>query len=350
MSDKEETDLKIDSTEIDPSEEALAAPKYEIFSYPADTTLKGYKEQWDKGQLVVPDFQREYIWDQVRASKLIESFLLGLPVPPVFLYRSADKKAFLVVDGQQRIRSAVDFQKGLFGEKKFRLKGVDEKWDGKTFAELDDADQFQLENAVLRAIVIQQTNPKDQASIFHIFERLNTGGVRLNPMEVRNCVSYSNFLKDIRKTNTNEAWRKIIGLDLPDKRFKDVELVLRVLALADKYENYEKPMKGFLNNYTAAMAETTAEKYLPALKDFAASAEFVLANLGEKPFHLRGRLNFSLLDAVLVSVMRNKKPKDFKKKFESLLQDPDFEASFTYNTSDESVLKFRIAKALKSLA
>ncbi len=254
------------------------------------------------------------------------------------------------MDGQQRIRSAVDFQKGLFGEKKFRLKGVDEKWDGKTFAELDDADQFQLENAVLRAIVIQQTNPKDQASIFHISERLNTGGVRLDPMEVRNCVSYSNFLKDIRKTNTNEAWRKIIGLDLPDKRFKDVELVLRVLALADKYENYEKPMKGFLNNYTAAMAETTAEKYLPALKDFAASAEFVLANLGEKPFHLRGRLNFSLLDAVLVSVMRNKKPKDFKKKFESLLQDPDFQASFTYNTSDEFALKFRIAKALKSLA
>src|SRR5579884_194462 len=143
------SELEYELTEDEPEDEGGPAPKYEIFSYPADTTLKGYLDQWNNGQLTVPAFQRDFVWDQTRASKLIESFLLGLPVPPVFLYKPSGSKEFWIVDGQQRIHSVVDYQKGVFGETRFRLRGVDQRWEGKTFADLDEADRFTIETAVL---------------------------------------------------------------------------------------------------------------------------------------------------------------------------------------------------------
>jgi hypothetical protein len=90
--------LEYEITEENEEDEALSPSSYEIFSYPADTTLKGYLDQWDKGQLFVPQFQRNFVWDQTRASKPIESFLVGLPVPPVFLYKPATTKSFWSTD------------------------------------------------------------------------------------------------------------------------------------------------------------------------------------------------------------------------------------------------------------
>ncbi|HIH8983294.1 TPA: DUF262 domain-containing protein [Serratia marcescens] len=84
---------------------------YQISSYPADITLKGYLDKWDGKQLIIPEFQRNYVWDQVKASKLVESFLLGLPVPGVFLYKNKGSNKLSVIDGQQRIISAIRFFK-----------------------------------------------------------------------------------------------------------------------------------------------------------------------------------------------------------------------------------------------
>jgi hypothetical protein len=347
------SDLDYERTEEEPEEEGGPAPKYEIFSYPADTTLKGYVDQWDNGQLMVPPFQRDFVWDQTRASKLIESFLLGLPVPPVFLYKPAGSKEFWIVDGQQRIHSVVDFQKGVFGESKFRLRGVDKRWEGKTFADLGEADRFTLETAVLRAIVIQQTNPADHSSIYHIFERLNTGGIRLNAMEVRQCVYFSDFLTELKKLNANPDWMKILGSKKPDKRLKDVELALRVIALYRDLEHYEKPMKQFLN--TCAIHFRSGEKPVSQAIIDERSAVFarfdeacarVVAELGERPFHLKGRLNFSALDAVMVAVMRNYPVEDLSTKFKALLAESQFIEDVSYNTSDEVVLQRRLALAL----
>jgi len=340
------SDLDFEETEEPEEKEAIPAPKYEIFSYPADTTLKGYLDQWKNDQLYVPPFQRNYVWDQTRASKLIESFLLGLPVPPAFLFKPTGGKQFWIIDGQQRIRSIVDFQKGIFGESKFRLKGVDSRWIGKTFDELDEGERFSLETAVLRAIVIQQTDPKDHSSIFHIFERLNTGGLRLNAMEVRQCVYQSNFLSSLKSLNDLSTWRDLLGLPKPDKRIKDVELLLRVVALYKDFEHYEKPMKGFLNS--------TALEFALVPNDSAASVELlkntielVRNSLGSRPFHLKGRLNYSALDATLVAAMRLKDIADFNDKFKKLIADPSFIEAVSFNTSDETVVKKRINLALK---
>lgn len=352
-----ETDeLEVEETEAGAEDDATPSPKYEIFSYPADTTLKGYLEQWNNGQLFIPEFQRDYVWDQTRASKLIESFMLGLPVPPTFLYKPAQSKAFWIIDGQQRIRSIVDFQKGTFGEAKFRLKGVDPRWVGKTFDDLSEEDRFSLETTVLRAVVIQQTHPADHSSIYHIFERLNTGGIRLNAMEVRQCVYASNFLGSLKDWNDDPQWKKMIGAGKADKRLRDRELLLRIIALYKDTENYEKPMKKFLNDCAVYFKiglekkiESVEQEILNIKERFLETCSLIVNELGEKPFHLRGRLNFSALDAVMVTMMRAGSIDDLPGKYQNLINDPEFQDDVSFNTSDESVLKRRFHKATQVL-
>lgn len=354
MLEEQTSELEYELTEQSDEEESLPPSNYEIFSYPADTTLKGYLDQWDNKQLYVPDFQRNYVWDQTRASKLVESFLVGLPVPPVFLYKPATTKSFWIIDGHQRIRSIVDFQKGVFGENRFRLKGVEKRWLGKTFSEFSESEQFEFETTVLRAVVIQQTNPKDNSSIYKIFERLNTGGLRLNAMEVRQCVNESNFLTKLKDLNELKEWRDLIGLEKPDKRLKDVELLLRIVSLYRALDSYEKPMKGFLNSCAEYFKEKTKENdfeeetnILKLLRDTIIAMH---SSLGDKPFHLRGRLNYSALDATVVAVMKTGTSTELKKQYESLVGNADFLKTASYDTSDESVLKKRFEYALEAFS
>lgn len=347
--DDEPSDLQVEVTDDDESE-PLPAPQHEIFSYPADTTLRGYLDQWNDKQLHVPPFQRNFIWDQTRASKLVESFLLGLPVPPVFLFKPIGTKNYWIIDGQQRILSVVYFQRGLFGEDKFRLKGVDVRWAGKSFEDLEEPQRFALQTSVLRAVVIQQTNPKDSESIYHIFERLNTGGLRLNAMEVRQCVHQSPFLDALKELNGNGAWRELLGLPKPDKRVKDVELLLRVAALFRKYEDYEKPMKGFLNDCAKEMKASQPSPAIATLiSELKTAIEAARAALGPRPFHLKGRLNYSALDATLVGIMRVHPADDLAQRYELLKEKPEFAKAVGFNTSDDAVVKERINLAIEVL-
>ena len=220
-------------TDLDPNEVAIDPPRslrrrnkdtisYEISSYPSDMTLQVYQGKWKAEQLLIPEFQREYVWDRTRASKLIESFLLGLPVPGVFLYKARSTNKLLVIDGQQRILSAVRFFEGRFGSRAFCLKNVNPKWEGKTFQELPERDQLQLQDAILRATIVQQIDPDDNSSVYHIFERLNTGSVRLSPMEIRRCVYAGPFSTLLEELNDDGCWRAIFGRDERDKRLRDV--------------------------------------------------------------------------------------------------------------------------------
>jgi uncharacterized protein with ParB-like and HNH nuclease domain len=107
---------------------------YELLTYPADFTLEVLVGKWKKKEIQIPKIQRKFVWTQAQASKLIESFLMGLPVPPIFFYQSRGDNNLLVVDGHQRLRSIAFFFSGLFGESgsgkkaaSFNLVGLDEK-------------------------------------------------------------------------------------------------------------------------------------------------------------------------------------------------------------------------------
>ncbi len=345
---------EIDETE-EPEEEEADVITYEIAHYPADYTLKSYLDKWDSKQLIIPEFQRNYVWGQVQASKLIESFLLGLPVPAVFLYKQRRTNRLIVIDGQQRIFSAIRYLKNQFEERIFRLRGVHVKWEGKTFEELDEPDRYQLVDTVLRAIVVQQLDPKDDTSIYQIFERLNTGGVNLNPMEIRKCVYLGDFFHLLEEMNKSEAWRRIIGKEKPDRRFRDLEFILRILALHDGWKKYAKPMKQFLNNYMIYANNLKASE----LKDFLSNrqekfekgCQYVFEQLGEKPFHLRGRLNYAVMDSAMSATFDaiDAGVGDFAERFSNLTKDSKYFENVTINTSDEKTVQERFSQAIDYL-
>lgn len=330
---------------------------YRIDYYPSDLTLKGYYDKWHAKHLLIPRFQREYVWDQVRASKLIESFLLGLPVPGVFLYRDEETKKLQVIDGQQRIMSIIRFFDGQFDQRPFRLKNVNKRWRDKTFQELMESEQLELHDSVLRATIVRQLDPEDNSSLYHVFERLNTGGVGLNTMEIRKCLYSGWFLSLLEELNRVPDWRKIVGRSQPDRRLRDIELVLRFIAMQECWERYEKPMKTFLNKYMAKKQSLPPEQRHMVRdrtrKIFEQTCCDVVRCLGEKPFHRRAAtLNPSLLDSVMVTVAaaRDQGITVTLTGYDTLLIDQEYiDAALTRSTSDTAMVRKRFQRAHKVL-
>ncbi|WP_268800136.1 DUF262 domain-containing protein [Pseudomonas huanghezhanensis] len=343
--------------EVDPTEdfdEDVETKVYQITSYPADFTLKGYLSKVDAAQIIVPEFQRKYVWDQKRASKLIESFLLGLPVPGVFLYKIKSSNKLSIIDGQQRILSSVRFFQNRFDEKIFRLNGVMPKWEGRTYDELDEPDKLLLDDTVLRATIVQQLDPADDSSIYHIFERLNTGGMNLNAMEIRRSVYQGKFANLLEELNENVHWRNIIARPKIDNRLRDVELILRILALQCNSETYEKPMKTYLNSFMASLGRMTESEQDDSLKnmkmDFERAVRIIDEQLGDKPFHLRGPMNYALLDSVYSAIANlDDEPDDLDLKFTNLKSSAAYLSAISVSTSDEKVVKIRFEEAAKYL-
>lgn len=346
----DETHLDVEA-EDDDSEVSLI---YDIASYPSDFTLSGIAQMWKDGDILIPDYQREFVWSIRQSSLLIDSFLCGLPVPPVFFYIDEDNKN-LVIDGQQRIMSIVFFLEGYFGRESthgkrqvFRLAGLDKKspYHNLSFSELEESDQRKLKQAVLRAVNIRQLNPVGEStSAFHIFERLNTGGTPLTPQEIRNCVFRGKLSTVLKELNKDSNWRKILGKAIFDKQQKDVEMVLRVFSLVGAVDKYEKPMKEFLNLAMKKHNKGDTKKVEKFSSRFPKVAELVVKNLGEKPFHLRGPLNASALDSimcVLIEDFNKIQESELNSRYKKLLNDSKFEDFTKLGTTDKQTLQDRV--------
>ena len=346
-----EEDLQIEDTEPTDDDEPQNI-RYEIASFPTDFTVKVMYEKWQSGQLVIPDYQRRYVWNLPQASRLIESFLLGLPIPQVFLYRRHSGPELYVVDGHQRLATIAHFYNGQFSRTRiFRLQGVNPSWAGKTYTELSEDDRLTLDDSTLRSIVIRQIQPNDNSSVYQIFERLNTGGTQLSPMEIRRAIFRGKANNLLEKLNTNSDWRAVLGMEGPDPRFRDVEIVLRVLSLADNWRNYTKPMKTFISAYMQALDNAESTHLGQLEKRFSAVCKIVRQQLGEKPFHLRQRLNLAALDAVMASsfeLIDSLNP-DMDAAYQQLQEDVEFMETVTYNTSDASAVHHRFQLAHSAL-
>lgn len=344
-----------DDLEVEEEQEEEAPyVTFDIAAYPSDLTLSVVHEMWKDGSIVIPEFQRNFVWNIRQASLLIESFLLGLPVPQVFFHVDEENRN-QVIDGQQRISSVVFFLEGYFGpenqdnnRKVFRLQGLSSKspYYNRRFDELDEVSQRKFRSAVLRAINIRQLQPKGSASsVYHIFERLNTGGTPLKPQEIRNCVYRGELITHLRKLNELVAWRDIIGKSVFDRHQKDVELVLRVFSLWAFEERYEKPMKAFLNSSMDAEKAGNSSTVRRFLELFPKAASVIRSALGPKPCHLRGRLNSSALDALFLVVLKRgaEIPSDFVDRYDRLTRNDEFRETTHVSTSDVAVVRRRIA-------
>jgi len=333
-------------SELEDAKEDVA--RYKIRPYPADYTLQGLYDKWSKEEIYVPEFQRRFVWNLNQASSLIESFLLGLPVPPVFFYREEDTQKLLVIDGQQRLRSIFGFFEEIFPgtNAAFHLRKVKAQWDGSTFSQLSSADRIRLKDSVLRAIIIEQVDPKDNSSIYHIFQRLNTGGTTLTPQEIRNALCHGPFSQLLNDLNLLPNWRALIGTVEPDKRGRDVEMVLRIVALAEGVNEYYKPMKDFLTDFMKKLNKKP-DKFEDIKRNFAGAVVLAVNSLGHRPFHIKRGLNVAVCDSVMVAFLKNwsKGIDEMSSKYGRLLDNDSFKDYISSATTDVDTVKKRVELA-----
>lgn len=290
---------------FDPSEteddEQSTSVRYTITSYGADYPVDGLVQRLERGDVYVSEFQRQLVWTHAQASRFIESLLLGLPVPGIFLFKEPDTHKLVVVDGQQRLTSLRAFYRGIIANKKFALKGVDESVDGLTYDTLDEESRRTLDDSLLHATVFQQDQPEgDRGGIYRVFERLNTGGTPLAPQEIRSCVYRGTFNDLLQTLNAAEDWRSIYGP--VSSRRKDQELILRFFALKDALADYYKPLKQFLNAYMEQHAEPE-DSWLDEHREvFLRTVACAARHLPRESFRPERNLNVAVTDAILIGL------------------------------------------------
>ncbi len=349
--------------ELKTEEEMDEAPyvEFDISVSPSDPSLELLSQQIERGDIIIPFYQRKYVWKIEQASRLVESFLMGLPVPQVFLYVNENDQ-LEVIDGQQRLMSVKYFMEGYFGgedhkEKRqvFKLKGLSERseFNGKTFKDLSPRDQRKFRNSTLRAINIKQLKPSlRNDSVFHIFERLNTGGTRLKPQEIRNAVYRGEIVNALENLNEIPGWRDLLGLSIPDKNQKDVELVLRLFSLYKVWGAYEKPMLKYLNNMMREEREFDSIRAVEFKKKFPLVVNLINTTFA-RPFRPRGVLNSAVLEAVMVTLLEMERlpsAEALRSRYETLLGDESFMEKITGGTTDTLVLRDRLRTAERHLS
>jgi hypothetical protein len=270
-----EEDLQDESVVIEPDNN-----NRRIHTNTSDPTIKDLFDRFKDGDLVLqPDFQRYFVWDHAKSSKLVESVLLDVPLPIIYLAEEQDGRES-VIDGQQRLTTFFDYLDGKFPLSSLQVR---KDYNGLKFSDLDRLLQNKIRRASIRAITIQKESDKDLK--FEIFERLNTGSVALNDQELRNCIYRGNYNKLLRSLATDEDFLFLLGLEKPEKRMRDVELVLRFAAFYHAtYLKYRPPIKKFLNDDMEQFKEIREKDAQDLQKAFKNSVQIIRTLLGERAF------------------------------------------------------------------
>jgi uncharacterized protein with ParB-like and HNH nuclease domain len=367
-------------------EDDILINEYDLTSSPNDFNIKTIYDFMSSGVIKIPNFQRNYVWDIKRASKLIESIILGIPIPQIFLYEEA-RNSFLVIDGQQRLMSIFYFIKKRFPRKEkvveirdivdhngalpeeilydneyftdFNLRlpeylpDAPNKFNKLNYSTLEDY-RVTFDLRTIRNIVIKQgSSIKDDFAVYEIFNRLNSGGVNLKPQEIRSSLFHCDFYSLLHSINLDPRWRKVLKQAQPDLQQKDVEIILRAFAILLNEDEYKPSMVKFLNNFSK-----TVKGFSESLQNYLATLfETFLASCSELPDNAfvsdNNRFNISLFEAVFVAVCKDcvveRKLVEGKIIYQSLVElklDENFIDYSSYNTTSKSNIKNRIQKAV----
>lgn len=228
-----------------------------------DWTAETIVSQLEKGNIDIdPKFQRRDAWTQEEKSRLIESLMLGLPVPTIILAEMKNKKnGFIVIDGKQRLLSIKQFcsKKENFTRLQLKKMEVLRELDGKTMQDLTEDSRYDrfltaFENATIRTIVIK--NWPNEQFLYSVFLRLNTGSKTLSPQELRQALhpgEFLDFLDDA--TAESEEMMRVLKNTKADSRMRDIELALRYYGYLYNRKSYRGNLREFLNDTCKKMNE-----------------------------------------------------------------------------------------------
>lgn len=316
----------------------------------------------DEDIILNPEYQRNYVWDNKKASLLIESILLNIPIPVIYASEEEDSR-WNIVDGLQRLTAL-----RRFFDNNFKLSGLKvlSELNGLKYEDLNPKAKRVLSNGNLRVILIfNDSHPEIK---YDIFMRLNSGSVKLNEQELRNCL-YRGSLNDlIKQLVKNPKLLNILGLKSPHKRMVDCEMILRYFAFSDNFDeenmtikNYKGATKTFLNAFFASNQNIGLDKIDELKIKFNNVIDSVYEVFGDKAFRklnddgFETKINKAIMDVIMISFEQYTFEEIKEKKAEILtlykkkLDEPDFNMAVTQGTSDTKVLEYRLAHWITEL-
>ena len=322
----------------------LTVGEYDITAVPSDFNVMTLDQLVYNGWVRIPGFQRHFVWDLARASKLIESLILGLPVPQLFLYEQRPDRN-LLIDGQQRLMSIYYFKQRRFPRKErradlrrifddngeipddvlqddtyfqdFKLRLPESlpeqrnELSGLTYETLG-RHRSRLDMRPVRCIIIKRNRSSDDdkddkdgdgdTAMYEVFNRLNSGGVNLHPQEIRSSMYHSRFYDMLNEINAEAGWRTMLASPDPDLHMKDIEVLLRGFAMLVDGDEYKPSMIRFLNQFSKK-CETNTATYNGQLKSLFLSFLQAASALPNDTFINRAnnRFNIALFEAVFTA-------------------------------------------------
>lgn len=337
----------------------------------------------DKGIIKLdPDYQRRHRWSDELSSRLIESLLLNIPVPVIYISQDVDVDEeadddvarFTIIDGQQRLTAIYRFMKG-----ELELAGLEtlKAVNGLRYKQLPPFLLRRLDERTVKCLRIDST--LDPQVKYDIFERLNTGSVKLEAQELRNATTRGPFNDALKRMASDTNFRKMlqIPLDDPDssakvKKMEDLELVLRFFALRnEQYKDLSKGLKNFLTEKMDNFNHLSTDEIAGMEKEFKEHMSFLEHALGPTAFAKysvqNGKIikrmssfNAAVFDAVSVGAfdyfardqIRSKDPAAISRfqHHHLLFEDLDFFSAVSGATADTSKVKYRIEKMIEHLA
>jgi len=320
---------------------------YDTKEYPVETVVAKYlaRKKDDDNELFVPDYQRDFTWNQIRQSKFIESMLIGLPIPYIFVADVTEKEARLeIVDGSQRVRTLAAFVTNqLVLEGLTKLNHVN----GFRFCDLEIVRQRRFLRRTIH--MIELSEEADEEVRRDVFERINTGSDVLKDMEVRRGLGSGPFLKLIEECASNQLFKELAPLsDYAERRREREEFVLRFFAYLENYHNFDKRVREFLDEYlekTQLNFNSQRESELRAV--FISMLQFIKQNFPngflKAGHHIRTpRIRFEAL-SVGTALALKQNPNLAVKSLE-WLESPEFK---DYTTSDASNSRPKVIKRIE---
>lgn len=324
----------------------------------ADLTVSSLHQYMANGKIEIPEFQRGYVWTRTQASRLIESLLIQCPIPVIY-FSQGDSNNLIVIDGNQRLLSIK-----LFMNDAFELQGLTAypELNGASWSQLDPRFRDHINNRTIRCItILKDTHPQIK---FDVFERLNTGSVKLNAQELRHGLNHGLLMKAVDELSKNVKWKTAVGIK-SDKRMKGAELILRYFAFRKNRIHYQKPLSSFLDQFSTANRNLKNAEVESLEADFRLSMDRVDDALGKLAFRLfdaHGRVttpfNSALYDAEMIGFAETSNPillsgkydrGAFREHIAELFEVDRFVNSVRQATSDEQSVKTRIDMFLAHL-
>lgn len=326
-----------------------------LYTESSDFTVETLVSKLKNNSIYIPDFQRKYVWSDIQASKLIESLIIQCPIPVIYLNQEKDE-TYSVIDGNQRVTS---LKRYLSDE--FQLKGLTaySELEGLSFSQLDPRFQRHINNRTIRCISIsRETHPQVK---FDVFERLNSGSVKLNKQELRHGLYYGVLIKSAKNlVIKTEITKYVLAIDNKNKRMKAEEFILRFWTLSQNFENYKGSLAASINNY---IENNNNSKEIDELERvFKETFKLVINSFGDFSFltiekddsgNLRkGKFNAALYDALMVGfyknhvdkklITSNEKSENIEKLYHLFETDPIFVKHISQATGNKNSIKYRI--------